>query len=82
MMMRFGVWLAKHHEIATTNSRMLNYTLGHNQFSDMTLTEFREQVLCSITPLEWQPEEVEVESAPMGGSKDWTNSGFVAPVKN
>jgi hypothetical protein len=30
MMMRFGIWLSKHHEFIAHNAKQLNYTLGHN----------------------------------------------------
>lgn len=30
MMVRFGIWLAKHYEFEAHNARKLNYTVGHN----------------------------------------------------
>lgn len=40
MMMRFGIFYAAHHEIEEHNKLGKNWTMGHNQFSDLTFSEF------------------------------------------
>jgi hypothetical protein len=48
----------------------------------MTLTEFKQQVLCQITNID----DIEVDDGPLEdgplGDVDWTTKGVVAPIKN
>jgi xylem cysteine proteinase len=83
MMMRFGIWLAKHHEIQQHNAKLLNYTLGHNQFSDMTATEFKQQVLCMYTDVEGVDftDDGPLADGPLA-DVDWTTKGVLADIKN
>jgi hypothetical protein len=61
---------------------MLNYTLGHNQFSDMTATEFNSQVLCSFMNVEGlEVTDGPLEDGPLA-DVDWTTKGVLASIKN
>ena len=60
LMMRFGIWLSTHAKILDVNSQNLNYTFGHNQFSDLTAKEFKEQALCNVMLGERDPENEDI----------------------
>ena len=82
-MMRFGVWLMNDALIEDVNSRGLNYTFGHNQFSDMTDKEVEDQISCASVPEDEESiplgPEVDVEAP---SSIDWTTRGIVNSVVN
>jgi C1A family cysteine protease len=72
--------------ITQHNNQNLSYTLGHNQFSHLSLDEFREYVKLGLGRPE-PSEGVEVHAAPadvssLAGSVDWTKNGAVTPVKD
>eukprot|EP00494_Astrolonche_serrata_P025253 UN25514 len=66
--------------IMTENAKNLTYTLGVNQFSDLTQAEYAEQMLTKLAPkttynaphIETEPED----------NVDWRTKGAVTPVKN
>ena len=48
---RMLIWLENHVLIETHNAKVSSFTLGHNEFSDMTHTEFKKQMkLGEFTP--------------------------------
>jgi C1A family cysteine protease len=69
--------------INARNAENLTYTLGVNEFSDMTNNEFRTTLMGRVstrTPFDAEP-EMPVMSAP-GNDVDWRSKGAVTPVKN
>jgi len=60
------------------------YTLGVNEFADMTNQEFVKKYNNLVMPSEVQdepePEEVDISSLP--AAVDWRKKGYVTPVKN
>jgi C1A family cysteine protease len=71
--------------IAAHNAQNLSYTLGHNQFSHLSIDEWREYVKLGLNKPE-MPVADEIHSAVEGevlaGSIDWTTKGAVTPVKD
>jgi len=58
------------------------YTVGVNQFADLTNEEFVEQYTGSVKPMEWAKEtKIEVVGE-VPDSIDWREKGAVTPVKN
>eukprot|EP01083_Nonionella_stella_P074864 203205_1 len=92
---KYMVWLDNLYIIAASNSMNKSYTLGLNQFSDMTSDEFKyyihgDEGAC-FTPQErehyifnsaGQDLFVSDDAAPAPDSVDWTTKGVVTPVKN
>ena len=81
----FAKWLENHNFIEEINSKNLTYKLGHNQFSGMDSTEFREYlglsyVLFDETQRESSSDNLLQTVAPE--SVDWISRGAVTPVKD
>merc|ERR1712159_958264 len=90
----YTTWSSNHELINEHNAKGLSYTLGHNQFSDMTAEEFaaRQQAdtefaktklhqrLRSMNREEASEVELAASSAP--DSIDWVQEGAVSSVKN
>ena len=73
--------------IVESNSEGKTYTLGHNQFSDLSWAEFKKLYLSSPMPVREQKNvDTSLLSAPKidltADAKDWTTLGAVTPVKN
>jgi len=69
------------------NAGNATYTLGHNQFSHMSLDEFREYVHLGLSRPENLEGPVSIHQAPsdvsaLPASVDWTQQGAVTPVKD
>ena len=83
---RFGNFKSNVEIIRATNARNLSFSLGVNEFADLTQVEFA----ATYTGLEpatlWTglPRLVthEYTGAPLASSVDWTTQGVVTPVKN
>jgi len=86
---RLQVFANNHDLIQIHNDKKLSYELGHNQYSAMTFTEFRDYVRLGGTRpknLRRQSKGI-VHEAPSDMSKvpkslDWVEKGAVTPVKN
>merc|ERR1719424_221628 len=60
----------------------LGYTVGINQFADMTNAEFKRTMTGLNAPLEKDQSNVEILPAATSDSVDWTTKNAVTPVKN
>lgn len=74
--------------IQATNKKNLSYKLGHNQFSHMSVEQFREHVKLGLAK---RPEQLEgpasIHKAPadvssLGTAVDWVEAGAVTDVKD
>ena len=70
------------------NAKNLSWTLGHNEFSDLTWEQFKRQVMSggdalflNRSPKNMQRKILNL-GAPNPDSVDWTTKGAVTPVKN
>lgn len=85
---RKSIFLQTEKMIKEHNSGNHSYTLGHNQFSDMTFTEFQKKMLmaeqhCSAT--EHSSKQIEIDNRQrllLPDAVDWRLKGIVSPVKN
>lgn len=81
LLMRFGIWLSNHAMIEGVNAAKLNFTFGHNQFSDLTEKELLDQISClGADNLPEYPIEDAEEGYQAPSSYDWSQHGAVAPV--
>eukprot|EP00250_Pteridium_aquilinum_P002357 c12555_g1_i2 orf=190-1305(+) len=82
---RFQAFVASLELIKTTNRRNLPYTLGLNQFADLTWEEFKGTYLastqqnCSATA---RPNNNHLRTVSLPSAKDWRDDGIVSEVKN
>merc|ERR550517_2137497 len=69
-------------KINTHNAKKLSWTLGVNQFADLTAEEFKAQTACMMPsrPRMENPKVLDESTAP--DSIDWEAQGKVTPVKN
>ncbi|PKA49954.1 Cysteine proteinase 2 [Apostasia shenzhenica] len=80
---RFGIFVESMELIRSTNRKGLSYTLGINQFADLTWEEFRATRLgaaqnCSAT----LKGNHRLAEAVLPETKDWRDDGIVSPVKD
>jgi C1A family cysteine protease len=72
--------------IANHNDQKLGFELGHNQFSHMSLNEWRDYVGLGLRrPMNEEPTEIHAAPADvstLSGSVDWTTKGAVTDVKD
>jgi C1A family cysteine protease len=73
--------------IANHNGQKLGFELGHNQFSHLSLDEWREYVGLGLARPMNPLEAAEIHAAPadvstLAGSIDWRTKGAVTPVKD
>jgi len=82
---RFGIFKSWVDTIREHNAGNHTWTMGINQFSDLTPAEFKEKYLSSLLfPPGWQP-AAEVTMLPdpsLPNDIDWRSKGAVTPVKN
>ena len=83
----FTNWKTNDKIIETVNAKNLSYTLGHNSFSGMSLSEFSELMHFKTNNEIFTPSlrgsvarEVSMESLP--SSVDWRSKGVVSPVQD
>ncbi|KAG9457311.1 hypothetical protein H6P81_001819 [Aristolochia fimbriata] len=79
---RFGIFVENLELIKSTNRKRLSYTLGINQYADMSWEEFHSQHLgasqnCSATKGTHRLTEIVLPE-----TKDWREEGIVSPVKD
>ena len=78
-------WISNHKFIEEINSKNFTYKLGHNQFSGMDSTEFREYLGLSFVLLDDKITSITHISEIIGklpDSVDWTSTGAVTHVKD
>merc|ERR1719506_3288967 len=72
--------------IAEHNAKGLSYTLGHNEFSDLTWEEFHathmSELFTNKAPKNVNRVFIRNDEAPLADSVDWVTKGAVTPVKN
>jgi C1A family cysteine protease len=72
--------------ISEHNAKGLSYTLGHNQFSDLTWEQFERVNMGSLylnrAPKNSERKHLKGIGQPLADSKDWVADGAVTPVKN
>jgi len=82
----FKNWVSNHKFIEEINSKNLTYKLGHNQFSGMDSTEFREYLGLTFILLDEDSEQSIFYNSNMVSkipdSVDWVSAGAVTPVKD
>ncbi|CAG9330557.1 unnamed protein product [Blepharisma stoltei] len=80
--MRFKIFRDNSAYIRIFNTRGNSWTLGVNQFADMSFSEFKAKYL----PTKIQPKEatnvVMLDEVSVPSQVDWTTQGAVTPVKN
>jgi C1A family cysteine protease len=78
-------WISNHKFIEEINSKNFTYKLGHNQFSGMDSTEFRDYLGLSFVLLDDKITSITHTSEIIGklpDSVDWTSTGAVTSVKD
>jgi len=82
---RFEVFMANHAKIEAHNANPeATYTQGHNEFSDMTVEEFKSQMTGFRATVGHKSlaDSVHEETVAAPTSKDWRKAGVVTRVKN
>lgn len=98
MLQRMDIWMANNVFIESHNNRnpAPSYTLGHNQFSDMTLEEYHEYNKLGLfspgivatgmndpaVPSSVSIARRKLSGDPLPPTVDWVQGGAVVPVKN
>lgn len=81
----FAKWVDNHKYIHLTNSQNLTYTLGHNQFSGMSQSDYstynRLNTYVAPTPRLYL-RSLDISDMGVPASIDWTTLGAVTPVKD
>jgi len=72
--------------INTHNAKGLSYTLGHNEFSDLTWDQFRSthmsELFTNKAPKNMNRVHLKGIGQPVADAVDWVTKGAVTPVKN
>merc|ERR1712018_429425 len=87
---RYGIWLKSKEDVDLHNADYeQTYTVGLNEWSDMTQEEFAEIYLTGLripedivngtAKLQWHDESTPVVN---GDEVNWVNQGYVTPIKN
>lgn len=79
---RFDIYRMNSAYIKAHNMQGYEWTLGHNQFSDMTFDEFKQYNKLQPVASKQLREEVFLSTDNLPDSVDWTTNGAVTPVKN
>jgi len=84
-MERYEMWRKNVEEVKTHNAEFSNtYTIGINQFSDMSEEEFSSIMLSGlkVPTHEHKGAEFRATNTPVPNTVDWIKKGYVTPVKN
>ena len=72
--------------IKATNARNLSYTLGHNEYSDLTWEDFRRihmsELFLNRAPKNVERVHLKEPGQALAESVDWVAKGAVTPIKN
>jgi len=79
---RFTIFKANMEYIEMRNSQNLTFTLGPNQFTDLTNEEFRAMVLGRVTSNRGSPVPEDVDLTNVPNDVDWRSKGAVQKVKD
>jgi xylem cysteine proteinase len=79
---RLSVFAKTHAKIEAHNAKETTYTLGHNQFSDLTEEEFIAKHTGLNLPQDYERNVVQENLADPPATVDWTKKGAVNAVKN
>eukprot|EP01018_Ginkgo_biloba_P007975 Gb_11210 [translate_table: standard] len=82
LMHRFNAFVENLELIEATNRMKLPYTLGVNEFADMTWKEFHGQYLGAPQNCSATKGTHKLTDAQLPEKKDWRETGIVTPVKN
>jgi C1A family cysteine protease len=86
----FENWVSNHKFIEETNSKFLDYSLKHNQFSGMSQDEFKSYMGFARNSLEYHRRQTkkqlnvfsDKEYNELPSNVDWRISGVVTPIKD
>jgi len=79
---RFAIFKANIDKINTHNAKGLSWTMGVNQFADLTPEEFKAETACTIPIRENEDNVVLLDESNIEASIDWVAQGKVTAVKN
>jgi C1A family cysteine protease len=79
---RFRVFKENMEKILTHNAQNSDYSMGSNQFTDMTVEEFKKATLCVDLPNVEMSDLAVAGPPPINGDIDWTTRGAVTGVKD
>jgi len=79
---RFKVWKQNYDFIQAQNARKMTYTLGMNQFGDLTRTEFQKYYLGVQTTIHTVDAPASPRPNDLPPTWDWVTMGAVTPVKD
>jgi len=80
---RYSVFKDNYETIVRHNNGNSTWTMGVNQFSDLTAEEFEALYLRGLAVGEWQAmPSAQQYIETLAGEKDWRKDGAVTPVKN
>jgi len=82
---RFQTFVANDAMIAKHNAKGLSWTLGHNEFSDMTWAEFSSGRVNGHKPNQFRAKQFQTSeelTSPAADSVDWVAQGAVTPIKD
>ncbi|XP_039127793.1 cysteine proteinase 2-like [Dioscorea cayenensis subsp. rotundata] len=81
---RFGIFMDNFHRIRSTNKKGLRFTVGINEFTDMSFDEFKSKRLIewnTSVPLANRTRIYNLTDAVAPLMKDWRNDGIISPVR-
>jgi C1A family cysteine protease len=80
---RYAIFKDNYESIVAHNTANHTWTMGVNQFSDLTAAEFEAIYLTGLTvPADYQPLPTGQQFQMAAGELDWGTKGAVGPVKN
>jgi len=86
VLQRFNIFKATLQEIERHNAANLTWTMGINEFSDMSYDEFASTMLTGFNQDaakgDFVAPTLEYKGQPIPNDVDWRTSGAVSPVKN
>jgi len=79
---RYAIFKQNYETIVAHNNGNFTWTMGVNQFSDLTAEEFEAIYLTGLAAADFEPVLSMQQYVSMAGEKDWRKEGAVTPVKN